>query len=321
MDEMMVSIICLTYNHSDYIVKALDSFLMQETTFDYEVIVGEDCSTDNTLAIVEAYAEAYPDIIRVVTSEENVGSRANGSRARAVARGKYTAICEGDDYWTDPHKLQLQVTYMEENPRCSMTFHAARFVDGEGELLGREQRPYTQNQRVTTEAVIMGGGGFIPSASTVYRTACLERMPDFYEKAIVGDYPKQMILAAQGNVYYFDRFMSDYRYMHQGSWTINHRKPEKVLRSSQGIVELLDGFDAYSDRRYHETVDWVKAQHEFRIHYIQANWRALTSARYKEAWAKVTLTKRLRIFFRSKTPRMYQSLKNLLKKDRQEIHE
>lgn len=129
MPNPLVSIVCITYNHELYLRKALDSFLMQETTFPVEIVLAEDCSTDGTRFICEEYAAKYPNCINYIWSETNVGAVANERRAIAAARGKYIATCEGDDYWTDSKKLQRQVDFMEAHPECSVTWHRYRILD------------------------------------------------------------------------------------------------------------------------------------------------------------------------------------------------
>lgn len=114
--EPVVSICCITYNHEKYIEEAIDSFLMQETNFPFEVVIGEDCSTDNTRKIVEKYKENYPNIIKLIVSENNVGMQANGQRTMDACKGEYIAACEGDDYWMDAEKLQIQKDFLESNP-------------------------------------------------------------------------------------------------------------------------------------------------------------------------------------------------------------
>lgn len=123
MKAPLVSVCCITYNHAPFIRKAIEGFLMQKVNFPIEYIIAEDCSTDNTLAICKSYAEKYPDIIRIITSEHNVGGIENERRAMLAAKGRYIALCEGDDYWTDPLKLQKQVDFLESHPDYSVTFH------------------------------------------------------------------------------------------------------------------------------------------------------------------------------------------------------
>jgi glycosyltransferase involved in cell wall biosynthesis len=119
----LVSVRTLTYNHEKYIAQCLEGILMQRTNFPFEVVVGEDCSTDRTQEIVLAYEKKYPDKIRAITSERNVGAARNIVRVQQACQGKYHAFCEGDDYWIDPLKLQKQVDFMEAHPDVSLCFH------------------------------------------------------------------------------------------------------------------------------------------------------------------------------------------------------
>lgn len=124
----LVNIQCTAYNHEKYIRDALEGFVMQKTNFKFEAIVHDDASTDNTAAIIQEYAEKYPDIIKPIFETENQYSKKDGSLGRIMKaaihpNAKYIAICEGDDYWTDPYKLQKQVDFMEDHPDFSMCFH------------------------------------------------------------------------------------------------------------------------------------------------------------------------------------------------------
>jgi len=116
----LVSVKMLTYNHEQYIPQAIEGVLIQKTDFPIELIVGEDRSTDYTREIVLKHQKKYPEIIRVITSEKNVGAWRNSLRTGNACRGKYIAFCEGDDYWTDPYKLQKQVDYLEKHPECGL---------------------------------------------------------------------------------------------------------------------------------------------------------------------------------------------------------
>ncbi|NWF49023.1 MAG: glycosyltransferase [Ignavibacteriaceae bacterium] len=118
----LVSIQMITYNHVSYIGQAIESVLMQKTNFPIELVIGEDCSTDGTREIVFDYAKKYPEIIRIITSEKNVGIHENGIRTLLSCTGKYIALLEGDDYWTDPYKLQKQVDFLEANPDYGMVY-------------------------------------------------------------------------------------------------------------------------------------------------------------------------------------------------------
>lgn len=123
MNDLVVTIRCTVYNHEPYIRQCLEGFVMQKTNFRFEAIVHDDASTDNSAAIIREYAEKYPDIIKPILQTENQYSKRDGSIRRimdAHTHGKYVAICEGDDYWIDPFKLQKQVDFLEENPEYGM---------------------------------------------------------------------------------------------------------------------------------------------------------------------------------------------------------
>lgn len=119
----LLSIVTITYNHEPFIAKTIEGVLMQQVNFPIELIIAEDCSTDGTRAICQHYAELYPELIRLITSESNVGAIENERRAFVAAKGKFIACCEGDDYWTDSLKLQKQVDFLEAHPNYSACFH------------------------------------------------------------------------------------------------------------------------------------------------------------------------------------------------------
>ena len=129
--DIKVTVRCITYNQNDYIRQCLDGFVMQRTNFRFEAIVHDDASTDGTDEIVREYAEKYPDIVKPIFETENQYSKHDGSLGRimnAHTRGQYVAFCEGDDYWTDPLKLQKQADFLDANPQCSLTYHACKNV-------------------------------------------------------------------------------------------------------------------------------------------------------------------------------------------------
>jgi len=122
MTEPLVSVNMITYNHAAYIAQAIEGVLQQKVNFPFELIIGEDCSTDGTREIVLEYQKKRPDVIRVITSEKNVGAGNNALRIMKACRGKYIAYCEGDDYWHHPEKLQKQVDYMEGHQECGLVY-------------------------------------------------------------------------------------------------------------------------------------------------------------------------------------------------------
>lgn len=212
----LVSIWCLTYNFAPYIGKALDSFLEQETDFPFEIVVHDDCSTDETVTILRRYQAEHPEKIRLLLEETNQRTK-HLHRFLDKIRGDYVAICEGDDYWCDPHKLQRQLGFLRENLDYSMAFHACD-IEQAGKIVD-EKKPYEEERAVSTGAVIFGGGMFCPSASCVFKTEYLHNLPEYYFVADIADFPMQIYMASCGRVYYLPDKMCVYRRGHAGSWS------------------------------------------------------------------------------------------------------
>ena len=121
--DKKVSVICVTFNQKRFIAQALDGFVMQKTDFSFQVLVGDDASTDGTTDVVIEYAKKYPDIIKPVLHSQNVGAFKNSLSVYQAAKTEYVALCDGDDYWTDPLKLQKQVDFLEAHPDYAICFH------------------------------------------------------------------------------------------------------------------------------------------------------------------------------------------------------
>lgn len=218
----MVSVCCRTYNHVSYIRNALDGFLKQDTNFLYKVIVFDDASTDGTSDIVREYAEKYSDIIQAVIMKKNTWH--NPARAKIDAgfmkkylKGKYIAYCEGDDFWIDSHKLQIQVDYMESHSECSLYLHNALWFNCQNSMM-RAGNPYDckNEKEVSPEEIIMMYNGHPPTASILHRKDLLKR-PQFFDEASVGDYTLLLYALFCGSIHYNSRIMSVYREMAIGS--------------------------------------------------------------------------------------------------------
>ena len=180
----MVSVKTLAYNHQPFIRQCMESVLSQQTEFPIEYVIGEDYSTDGTREIVFDYARRHPDVIRVITSDCNVGMKANSDRSNEVCRGKYLAFCEGDDYWIDPRKLQKQVKLLEANPEQSMSFHLTEVRD---EISGKRRirgPGWLRNKPVIDSSyLIQRNGGFICTCSMMIRAECVRGLPQWISAA------------------------------------------------------------------------------------------------------------------------------------------
>ena len=139
--QLLVSVAIITYNHAPFIRQALDSVLVQQTDFIFEIVIGEDRSMDGTREIVEDYWKKYPDRINIVTAENNVGANRNVIRTLKACKGKYIALLEGDDYWSDPMKLQKQIDFFEANPNYGLCFTDCILVDSQNKLIKNGRVP------------------------------------------------------------------------------------------------------------------------------------------------------------------------------------
>ena len=206
----LVSVEMITYNHAPYIAQAMDGVLSQKTDFPYELVIGEDCSTDGTREIVLRYAEAHPDVIRVVTSESNVGMRANSRRTTEACRGKYIAWCEGDDYWHRDDKLQLQVDYLENHPECKLVYSDFGFHDvstGERVSAFNRARGLDPPQNPTLSDLLFGRCGIITCTVCAHLKTirCVMRSdPYVYDsrRFLMGDTPLWADILAHGRIHY-----------------------------------------------------------------------------------------------------------------------
>ncbi len=254
----LVSVYCMTYNQEKTLAQAIEGIVNQKTDFPFELIIHEDASTDGTAAIVREYAARYPHIIRPIYQTENQFHSCNliKSFIHPMSRGKYIALCEGDDYWTDPDKLQLQVDHMEGDASCTLCFHAVQQLSPDGKLMN--YRPLKSSGEVSASLVIKRGGLFCPTASLLFRRDVMDTWPAFREQADVYDYPAQVLAATMGRVHYIDRIMGVYRFASEGSWTAQHADIIDYAHV-KNETHWLELFDTYSQGKYKDAINYHMA--------------------------------------------------------------
>jgi len=272
--SIKVSICMITYNHEEYLSNALDSILMQEVDFNYEIVVGEDCSTDNTRKILLDYKNKHPDKFKLLLPDKNIGMMPNVIATLKACTGEYIAMLEGDDYWTDPHKLQIQIDSMQEFPECHMSFHPAYEIVDSKPTKRVISRHIKGNHVFTTSEVILGQGHFSPTASLVFYKNAISNLPSFFATAPGGDYILQILGSLNGGALYIDRVMCAYRRGHPGSWS-EKKKIKNVLsnneyiereetRSKLFIENLLEMKEFFVDK-YENEINQVLAIRYFRM--------------------------------------------------------
>jgi glycosyltransferase involved in cell wall biosynthesis len=207
----IISIICTAYNQENYIKDALEGFVNQKTNFPFEIIVHDDASTDKTASLIKEYEIKYPNLFVAVYQIENQYSKKNGDVGKIVfglARGKYIALCEGDDYWTDPLKLQKQVDFLEANPDYVLCFHQVNILKINGEIVDDFITKVPENyETIETLARL---GNYIHTPSVVFRNT-IKEFPFEFSQSPIGDYFLYMLLAEHGKLKYLEKNMAVYR--------------------------------------------------------------------------------------------------------------
>lgn len=215
--EPLVSVRTTTCNHAPFIRKCIEGILAQKTSFPFEYLIGEDCSTDGTREIVMEYARKYPGIIRVVTSDQNVGGRKNGYRCRELSRGKYYAYCEGDDCWTDPFKLQKQIDFLESHPEFVGVGTDFTTFDTVGNIIKHESSVTLRHLDTDSDGNYLYNISYIPSTLTVVYRKKDEIFPllPYFSEIIVGDWVYAMLMLRHGKIGYIPEMTATYN-LHQG---------------------------------------------------------------------------------------------------------
>jgi len=294
--DPVVSVCIITYHQARFIEQCLDSALMQQTNFPFEIIVGEDESTDGTREICQRYAEEHPDIIRLFLRQRETSVfyvndrqvRLNVAWTQMAARGKYMAILEGDDYWTDPHKLQLQVDFLESHPECALCFHPVDVIY-EGEAKGEMKRlPQHQPKDFSTLEDLLVGN-FISNISVMYRRGLLSTYPEWFFRVPIYDWPLHILYAQHGLIGYIDRVMAEYRIHPDGIWSQKATVEVWVeMMRMYGMINV--GFDykydseisrvlrnhySYQEERATEHREWIAELEEAKDWHAQqtANWQ------------------------------------------------
>jgi len=203
-----VSVSMTAFNSEQWLARALDSVLRQQTDFPIEIVIADDCSTDSTLRIAHSYREQHPGLIRVLERSRNLGIQRNTCETMNQCRGKYIAWLDSDDYWTDPEKLAVQVQVLESDPSISVCGHFVRWVTKDGEV-NREKYPSMAPGRYGLQEVLRHN--FLPTPSVVFRNGIQRGLPPWYfDLESLSDWPIWVLAALAGEVLLLDRVMADY---------------------------------------------------------------------------------------------------------------
>ena len=280
-----VCVECLTFNHAQYIVDCMNGFTIQQTEFPYVCCILDDASTDSEPETVREYVLNNfrfddPAFVRKEECDDYVlwfaQHNTNKNCFFAVfflkynhyskkkdqtlylkewqSNTKYTAVCEGDDYWIDPLKLQKQYDFMEANPKCSLCFHAHYNLRPRNEM--QIHKPRFVKSFYCLEDIIPCNGGFMATNAMFYHGGLVNKgeIPDFWKNCPIGDLPAMLFLASKGSVGYLDEIMSVHRALVPSSWTVKHHNINNIRAHYASMIKMYDEYDIYTEYKYHDII-------------------------------------------------------------------
>lgn len=307
----LVDVFMPTYNHGSYLAQAIESVLAQKTNFAYRLNIADDCSTDGAQALIKQYAQQNADRIRAIVSPHHLGVLHPDRVSTKVLQsctGQYVAILEGDDYWTDPNKLQKQVDFLESNPDFAICFHDVKTVNETGAEQPHSVLPPQPKQVLTIEDLL--DGNFIPTCSVMFRHGLIKEFPDWFTNLRIGDWVLHVMNAQHGKIRYLKEVMAVYR-VHAGSLWSSRDRLDQIAET----IEVLEHLDAYLGFRYRKKIKASKGRRFFQLaetYYLrgrlsEARTAVRKSLRYSgfRNWPAVNLS------FRMRVPNLYARLLTL----------
>lgn len=314
-----LSIFCTAYNHEAYISQALDSFLMQKTDFPFEILVTDDASTDGTPAILQSYADRYPDIIRYFHQDRNLFSQGINIYEEIMypnARGEFIAYCEGDDYWTDPGKLQLQVDYLRSHPDCSACVHNTMYhFCGSG---AKEMPiiPADADRDLDFFTIILGMSHCFHTSSIVGRAEYICHPPEFQRVAYTAggftDYAIALWLCMNGKVHFIEKPMSVYRVnSNPESWSagMGGRYADKT-RFVRAEIEMMKSMLPMLSAEYASLTQQEMFKREYELLYLQGKAKEMTRPPYNSLFKTEPLSFKLKTMLKIIFPSLHEKYRS-----------
>ncbi len=248
MENIKVSVIMTCYNQENYIKKAVDSVLSQQVDFDYEIIISDDCSRDSTPQIIKEYREKYPDRIRLVLRDKNVGISRNWYEALCLAKGEYVTTLEGDDYWISNDKLQKQADFLDSHREFAGVTHRRNIVDDNGKIYNFFTADmFPENNTVTFKN--LSKGVIFPYNSCMHRNFFAQLGQKEYDfvtgNRSIADFPLTMLVLKHGNVYVLEDIMSVYRIAGDTKKQQSYTSTHGTVKQFEDMVDVLNACKVY----------------------------------------------------------------------------
>ena len=315
----MVSVFVTTYNQEKYISKTIQSILDQETTFEFEVLIHDDSSSDTTVSIVREYEKKYPNIIKPIYQSENQfsqGKDPNKLFNYPRAKGKYIAVCEGDDYWCDKLKLQKQYDALEANPECSICVHRTNKINEDGTDTGF-CFPATEIEGGEIDSFRFMKLELVDSPWSFHYSSFFFRK-NLYEKFLtdgkriikafsVGDKPLLLYMGHEGNLFYINQTMSCYR-LNSGVMNTYRNNIEKHMQFEKRFIQGYKEFDLLTKGKYSAYIEHVVKRRQADYLFYSGRYRELMKSDYKAAVKEFSLKRRITVYIGSLFPETVYSI-------------
>lgn len=310
--EFDVSICCATYNQCKYIQQTLEWFSMQmkDTSLKIEVIIHDDCSSDGTQDILKKFQSENKNV-KLILQNENQYSQGKKFIPILIsqAKGKYIALCEGDDFWDDNNKIQLQYDYMEKHPNCSLCVHAVNYVDQNGKFLKKYFCSDSDTEIKFTD-IVEKGGNYLPTLSLFFRKSDALNLPKAYYMCPICDYPLQIFLAEKGYCYYMNKVMGSYRINSIGSMTDSlYKDTTSSINLLKDLIKMFDNFNQLYNYEYDKLFSKMKVKQQYDIYDYLGDIKSLMTEPYLTVYKNLRFLERIKTQIRCRYPSFYRRIK------------
>ena len=314
--KVKVSVLVAVYNQEKYLKECLDSIVNQKTNFKYEILVHDDCSTDNSKKIIEDFYKKYPEKIRPFYEKENQyskGVKINKDILIPKMNGKYFCFCEGDDYWIDDYKLQKQFDFLEMHSEYKFCIHNSIMVDNSGKEIGKII-PLKNGGNLECKDFILNGGGFVATNAIFSYASLAKNLPKYFDYMTL-DFVWQIYLSSCGKTYCFQDYMSAYRVESDGSWTTRmNQNPQKFIEFNEKVINVLKLINEETNYKYDKYLKEMIRKHNYKILETQKDYKKMKKSPYRDLWKKQSFKKKIKYFLDEYFPKQYDIIKKLLKK-------
>lgn len=300
--EFMVSVVIISYNHEAYIEKCLKNVLNQATNFDFEIIVSNDCSKDKTDYVIRDVIKKNnnANIIRYYNQENNLGMVNNTAFVFKQSKGKYIAICDGDDYWSDCLKLQKQVDFMESNNEVVFSFHGAKTLDNNLNFNTYPKNKLFKNKQIVPKDVFISrGAAYSCTSSIMFKSQLTYNLPHYFTNCFVNDFPLALLAISNGEIGYLEDEMTVYRTMADNSWSAL-KDNDMIFKEKkfENTMMTLRDFDEFTNHKYHPLLNNLKSLCSYQLlysYFLTIKSKQIRYGKYKVFGEKLNFKHRFKI--------------------------